>query len=121
MLVLTIILGGLLIYFLTPMKKEATNDFEQQHLKGISVALKNSFIFTTFHKKALFALILFFLTISIIWWSQIQMESYNAAHGILSKKMPTDEAVRYIIGFTIYTFSIYLLLIIRRTIKLLRK
>ena len=121
MLVLVIILGGLMIYFLTPMKKAAINDLEQQHLKGVSVALKYSFIFTTFHKKAIFALLLFFITIPIIWWSQIQVESYNAAHGILSEKMPTEEAVKYIIGFTIYTFSIYLLLIIRRTIKLLGK
>ncbi|MDX5475092.1 MAG: hypothetical protein LPK00_06090 [Bacillaceae bacterium] len=119
MLVLAIILGGLMIYFLTPMKNEAINDFEQHKSKGISLALKNSFFFTTFHKKAVLALLLLLVTISIIWWSQLQVVSYNAAHGILSKKMPTDEAVRYIIGFSIYTFSIYLLLILRRTIKLL--
>ena len=120
MLVLAIILGGLMIYFLTPMKKEAINDFEQHNSKGISLALKNSFIYTTFNKKAVLALFTFLVTIAIIWWSHIQTESYNAAHGIHSKKMPSDEATRYIIAFTIYSFSIYLLLIIRRTIKLLR-
>ena len=120
MLVLAIILGGLMIYFLTPMKKEVIKDFEQHKSKGISVAIKNSLIFTTFHKKAVLALFLFFITISIIWWSHIQAESYNVAHGIQPKKMPSDEAVRYIISFTLYTSSIYLLLIVRRTIKLLR-
>ncbi|WP_100333620.1 hypothetical protein [Bacillus alkalisoli] len=120
MLVLAIILGGLMIYFLTPMRNEIHKDFVQSASKSFTVAMKNSFILTTFHKKAVFALLLFLITILVIWWSHIQTELYNVAHGIQPKIIPTNQAVSYIIGFTFYVFTIYLLLIIRRTIKLLR-
>lgn len=50
MLVLAIILGGLLIYFLTPSPREVDKDFQQNSNIGLSTAIKDSFISITVHQ-----------------------------------------------------------------------
>lgn len=117
MLVFAIVLGGLMIYFLTPTHMEVEKEFSKS---GFSGAFKASFIQTTLHKKAILALLLFVATLTSIWWSYYQMQLYNDAHGIIPTIQPSHEAVMYMTGTTIYTALIYLLLILIRTIKLMK-
>lgn len=120
MFVLAVVLGSLMIYFLTPPQRKADNDFRQAANKNFSVALKNSFIMTTLHRKAIFAIVLFSLSLIAIWWSHLQMELYQVDHGIQSAIEPTGQAISYIIGSTFYAVIIYVLLVFVRTLKLLR-
>ncbi len=120
MLVLAIILGGLLIYFLTPSPREVDKDFQQNSNIGLSTAIKDSFISITVHKKAICALLLFTSSLAVIWWSHLQSELYNVAHGVKPLIDPTIQATSYMVGATIYAVVIYLFLIIKRTIKVLK-
>ena len=120
MLILAIILGGLMIYFLTPSQRKASEDFRQAANKTFFVALKNSLIMTTLHRKAIFAVLLFLLSLIAIWWSHLQMEQYNIDHGIITQIKPTEQAISYIISSAFYAVIIYVSLVFVRTLKLLR-
>ncbi|MEH7237948.1 hypothetical protein [Bacillus sp. JJ1562] len=120
MLVLALVLGGLMIYFLTPLTREMDRNFKKYSNKSLSVALKNSFIFTTVHKKAIFALLLVTVSLVAIWWSHLDIESYNIAHGGETLIDPTKQAITYMIGAASYALGIYLFLIIKRTIKIIK-
>ncbi|MEC1722110.1 hypothetical protein P9265_21250 [Schinkia azotoformans] len=120
MWVMAIILGGLMIFFLTPSPKEAEKDFQQNSNMGLSVAIKASFISTTVHRKAIFALLLFTVSLIVIWWSHLQIELYNVAHGVRPLIDPTVQATSYMVGTTIYALVIYLFLIFKRAIKILK-
>lgn len=109
MIVMGIVWGGLFVYLLVPFYVKT-----ETHSKMTFVeALKDSFIKITFHKKALLALLLLVITLSVNWWSQAQDVIYNEMHGI---NAPT-QSVNNLVIIIVYALIIYLLVIGRRSIK----
>ncbi|MFD1779207.1 hypothetical protein ACFSFW_11055 [Fredinandcohnia salidurans] len=113
LIMMAIVWGGLLFYFLTPIKR---NPETVAHGKiNFLDALKYSFVNVTFHKKAILALTLIVVTIFVTSWSQQQTELYNEMHGINSQTQP----INYTLGIVMYSILIYLLHIIGKSLKFL--
>ncbi|MFO1446175.1 hypothetical protein KDN24_23825 [Bacillus sp. Bva_UNVM-123] len=119
--VMALVCGILMIYFLTPLKREARIESQQHSKMNFSIAFKKSLVKTTFHIKAIFAFLLLLLTLIAIWWYHVDLEWYNREHGITMLIDPTAQAFRYMIAVTAYAGLIYFLLIVRRSFILLKK
>jgi len=119
--VMAIVCGGLMIFFLTPTKREAIIDNQQKSKMSFAEALKYSSIQTLFHKKAILAFLQLVITLIIIWQYHADLEWYNSAHGVISAVNPTKQAVLYMIAVTVYAVMIYLILVLRGMKKLINK
>lgn len=118
--VMALVCGGLLIFFLTPSQRAANIDIQQNSKMSFAEALKASSIHTIFHKKAILAFLQLVITLIMIWQYYADLEWYNGAHGVISSINPTKQAVLYMIAVTVYAVMIYLVLVVRRTMKLIR-
>lgn len=108
MLIMTIVWGILLFYFLTPFKKKpATNPM------NFHSALKQSVVSVTFHNKAVLGFTLVIFTLLAVWWSQSQNVIYAELHALKIEKQPP-----YAIGTLMYSILIYVLVIARYAIML---
>lgn len=106
--------GGLLIYFLIPFQRIERTEIPVE--KTFINALKYSFVKVTFHKKAILALILVLITIFVTLWSQNQSVLYDEIHGISTQSKP----IKYTMGIIMYSGMIYVIIIGRNMMKLLR-
>ncbi|WP_227940286.1 hypothetical protein [Alkalihalobacillus deserti] len=79
--------------------------------------LKESFIKITFNGKTLLAFLFYIVILFAIWRYHLQIERYNESHGVISPVEPREQALLYMTYFSIITLSIYLLIIIRNTVK----
>ena len=114
---MALVCGGLMIYFLTPTQGVASINSQQHSKMSFAEALKASSIQTIFHKKAILAFLQLVITLIMIWQYHVDLEWYNSAHGVISSTSPTKQAVLYMIAVTVYAVMIYLVLVVRGTIK----
>jgi len=120
--VMALVCGGLMIFFLTPTQKGVnTGNFQQNVDMSFSEAFRASFIHTIFHKKALLAFLQLVITLIIIWQFHVDLEWYNGVHGVISSTAPIKQAVLYMIAGTVYAVMICIVLVGRGTIKLIKK
>lgn len=120
-LVFAIVWGALMIYFLLPFSENNYLKIEENTKSTFLDLLKDSVVKITMHKKAIFAAIMLIITLIYIWSSHSQMEWYTNAHGGELSYNPTQQAVSYMLNVVIYTMILYLFLVIRRTLMLLKK
>lgn len=115
--VLAIVCGGLMIFFLTPSQRIENIDIQKHSKMSFVEAWKASSTQTIFHKKAILALLQLVVTLIVIWQYHVDLEWYNREHGVISSTTPTEQAILYMIAVTLYAVMIYLVLVVKGTIK----
>lgn len=110
MLILAIVWGILLFYFLTPLTTKSATTCD---IRNFPSALKQSLVTVTFQKKAVLAFTLVILTLLAVWWSQSQDVIYAELHALKIENQP-----QYNLGILMYSLFIYALVIVRFAIKL---
>lgn len=111
-MIMALVGGGLLVYFLTPFHDRTVN---QPYPLRISEAIANSFKWTTLHAKAVLGLIFVLGSTFAASQSYRQEIDYNENHAI--ETLPSNFVSEILIGgIAVYVFMIGL-----RTWKLLRR
>ena len=118
-IVIGLIWGGLMIYFLMPF------NLEPQVMPNMtfSQAFKRNLIKLVLHKKAILGLVLLVVTLHYFWQYYGAIQVYQYLHGEEGFAIvnPKVHAIYYMVGTCIYAVLIYLLLVWRRTYKQLVK
>jgi len=117
--VLTLIYSGLMIYFIVPLDRNKR--LVIQHPCAFSTLFKENLMRLFFHKKALFATMLFILLLTGIWFGIKQQESHINAHSGNPPIQTNTTAIFYMCGLLIYTIVLYLLLALTTTLKAYKK
>ncbi|PYF08330.1 hypothetical protein [Ureibacillus chungkukjangi] len=114
-IVVGLIWGGLMIYFLMPF------NLELQAMPNIafSQVFKRNSLKLIFHKKAFLALVMVVVTLYYFWQFYGSIQVYQTIHGEdgFTIVNPKEHAIYYMIGTCIYSILIYILLVLRRTYK----
>jgi hypothetical protein len=112
-IMLALVWGVLLVYFLTPFQRK--KDSLPKDKMSFSAAVRLSIVSVTFHKKAIMAFTLILLSCIAVWWSQSQNDLYRETHALDPERQPP-----YLIGILLYSLLVYCLVVVRKAIKLLK-
>lgn len=115
--VLTFIYSGLMTFFIVPFDRN--KPFE--HPCTFSTLFRENLMRLIFHKKPLFAVILFILLLTGIWFGFKQQEYHIHAHSRNHPIHTITIAIFYMFGLFIYTIVLYLLLALTTTLKAYKK
>ena len=118
-IVVGLIWGGLMIFFLMPFNLE----LQVMPKMSFSQVFKRNFINLLLHKKAILAFVMLIVTLHYFWQFYESIQVYQYIHGEDGFRIanPKEHAIYYMIGTCIYAILIYLLLVLRRTHKQLVK
>lgn len=106
-IVIGVIWGGLMFYFLTPFKskplqRNKDDSFRDDFLASLFGGIK--------HKKFIFAFVMLIVTLVCVWLGYSQLKWHNDNHGGGEMTFnPTIKSIYYMVGITIYTGILYLL------------
>ena len=112
-IVMAVIWGGLLLYFIIPFHENAD---KHQHKKTIKQAVISSFKRVTGQKKMILAVSFLLLTYLAIWYSAKDLAWYNQAHGVTAAADPAGKVPIYLAGVTIYALLLYLTVVGRQAL-----
>jgi hypothetical protein len=115
LMVFGIVWGGLMVCFLTPFTNKT--NIEGSSKVTVSKAFKESLTRFILHKKAILALLMLIITLNFIWSYFGSMDDYNKLHGV-TRESGKPQAIFYMISLTLYSVTLYILLAIRRVVKL---
>ena len=115
-IVMSIIWGGLMCYFISPFHKNDVGN-----VTSMKVALKVSLQRVTFHRKFLLAMVLFILTYLAIWYSYKDLAWYNEAHGVSNTFNMAETVPFYLAGVTLYTLFIYFTIVVKGALTYMKK
>ncbi|MCG1023582.1 hypothetical protein [Sutcliffiella horikoshii] len=116
-IVISIIWGGLMLYFIIPFHKTKE---APENLTSIKVAMKISLKVVTFHRKVFLAFAFLLLTYLAIWYSNKDLAWYNEAHGVPHKSNTVEKLSFYLAGVTTYTLFIYFAVVVRRALSYMK-
>ena len=106
-IVIGVIWGGLMFYFLTPFKSKSLQNNKN---KSVRSALFASLLSVMMHKKAILAFAMLTITLVCVWLNYSQLKWHNDNHGGGEMAFnPITKAIYYMIGITIYTGILYFL------------
>ncbi|AVK83882.1 hypothetical protein C3943_10030 [Lysinibacillus sp. B2A1] len=115
--VLTFIYSGLMTFFIVPFDRN--KPFE--HPCTFSTLFRENLMRLIFHKKPLFAVILFILLLTGIWFGFKQQEYHIHTHSRNHPIHTNTIAIFYMFGLFIYTIVLYLILALTTTLKAYKK
>ncbi|KMJ57232.1 hypothetical protein AB685_17675 [Bacillus sp. LL01] len=104
LLMIAIIWGGLMLYFIIPSDEMQELPHQTMSLGEVLIISLNS---VTFHFKTVLVLLFLLLTYLAIWYSLKDITWYNEAHGVPSTADPADKLPFYLAGVTIYAVLLY--------------
>ncbi len=118
--ILLVIYSGLMTFFLVPFQRQKNVETQTQTSLTFQTVFKNHLVNMIFHRKALFAYLLFGFTLCIIWFGYDAEEvHYNAHSGYPS--ISTDFQALFVMGLTIiYSIVLCLFLALIRTVKTIK-
>lgn len=118
--VMFLVYGGLITFFLVPFPKKVNSRNQQQSQIAYSTVIKDTFIRTIFHKKAIFALILLSFTLFSIWGGYAQAEYHINSHSGYPPISTNQKAITSICSVFVYTIVIYLAIVLVKTQKIVK-
>lgn len=118
--VMLLIYSGLIIFFLVPFQRGLSLINQQKNPITFTPIYKDNLMELIFHKKAIFAFILFIFTLLLIWLNYKTADDHFNKHSGYPPISSNLQAIYSICGVIIYTVILYLLLAFVRTIKIVK-
>lgn len=118
--VMLFIYTELMYFFIVPFRQEFNATAQGKSSKTGTQIFKENLRQLIVHRKALFALMMFVCTLLLIWFTTKAAENHFNAHSGYPPVYSTSKAMYSIWGIIIYTIMLYVLIALKRTIKVMK-